>query len=132
MPITLPPEIGIYRERAHLVAHLAALYPSALVHGSDPNAPDWPVIYIDTPRGQLSWHLATEDLDLFAHVPVPTGDQAPKWDGHTTTEKYQRLASLTAAMSDTDEATLQHSADGGSCIETTARTAPRQPRSGSG
>ncbi|NJP93922.1 hypothetical protein HCN51_31560 [Nonomuraea sp. FMUSA5-5] len=112
MPITLPAEIGIYRERAFLVAHLAALYPSALVHDADPKNPGWPVIFINTPRGQLSWHLATEDLDLFSHVPVLTGDQAPQWDGHTTLQKYQRLADLTAAMSDTEEGD-QHSAGDG-------------------
>lgn len=103
MANTLPAEIGIYRERAFLIAHLAALYPSTLVHSADPDAPDWPVIFVDTPRGQLSWHLSPDDLDLFAHVPVLKGHQAPKWDGHTTAEKYRRLAGLTADMSDTEE-----------------------------
>ncbi|MCK2214273.1 hypothetical protein MF672_010790 [Actinomadura sp. ATCC 31491] len=99
-------QISIYRERAHLVAHLAALYPSALVHGADAENPGWPLIFIDTPRGQLSWHLAVEDLDLFAHVPELAGDQAPTWDGHTTPQKYQRLASLTADMADPDKPSL--------------------------
>ena len=37
-----------YRERAHLVAHLAALHPSHIGH-TDPAAPDWAVVTIETP-----------------------------------------------------------------------------------
>ena len=83
---------SVYRERAHLVAHLAALYPSVLVYGADPNEPEWPVIYVTLPTGQASWHLSPDDLDLFHHV--PTGTQA--WDGHDTAEKYARLDKATA------------------------------------
>lgn len=96
-------QIGIYRERAFLIAHIAALYPSAIVYGADPENPGWPVIYITTARGQLSWHLSSDDLDLFAHVPVREGDEAPVWDGHTTSEKYWRLAGLTYEQSGYDE-----------------------------
>jgi hypothetical protein len=42
----------------------------------DPNEPEWPVVYIALPTGQVSWHM-------------------PKWaepyDGHTTPEKYDRI-----------------------------------------
>lgn len=86
---------GVYRERAALVAHLAAVYPSILVFGADPEAPDWPVIYVTTPHGQMSWHLADSDLDLFEHVLVVHRSEAPAWDGHTTAEKYERLAACT-------------------------------------
>lgn len=89
---------SVYRERAALVAHLAAVYPSAIVHGADPSEPDWPVIFIDTPHGQLSWHLALEDLGLFGHVEEfagPDVEGAPKWDGHDTAEKYVRLHACT-------------------------------------
>lgn len=48
----------------------------------DPAAPDWPVVIIETPVGQVSWHLP-------AH-PIP-------WDGHTTAEKYRRVDALLAA-----------------------------------
>lgn len=75
----------IYRERAHLLAHLAACYPSHFQ--SDPEAPDWPVLFISLPTGQACWHIAPEDLDLFPHV----GEGGDTWDGHTTDEKYERL-----------------------------------------
>lgn len=84
---------AVYRERAHLVAYLAAVYPSAL--GIDPDEPDWPVVYIETDAGQLSWHLAPDDLPLFAHVPRSA---SAAWDGHTTEQKYARLDNLTRAI----------------------------------
>lgn len=84
----------IYHERAHLVAHLATVYPSVLVHRADPDAPDWPVLFINLPTGQVSWHVNPEDLDLFQHVTVGT----ETWDGHTTDEKYARLDAHTRAL----------------------------------
>ena len=42
----------IYRERAHLVALAASLYPSVRAY-SDPNEPEWSVVYVDSPAGQL-------------------------------------------------------------------------------
>ncbi|MFI5752438.1 hypothetical protein ACIBBE_42830 [Streptomyces sp. NPDC051644] len=82
-----------YRERAHLVAQLAALHPSHIGH-TDPAAPDWAVVIIETPAGQMSWHIAERDMDLFAHV-QPTDQNSRHWDGHTTDEKYQRMRQLT-------------------------------------
>src|SRR5262245_59258710 len=41
----------------------------------DPQAPAWPVAYIELPTGQVSWHLPQH--------PTP-------YDGHTTEEKYRR------------------------------------------
>ncbi|MFG1683531.1 helix-turn-helix domain-containing protein [Nonomuraea sp. NPDC049269] len=95
---TMPDQPNPYRERAYLVAHLAAQYFSAITY-NDPNEPDWPVIYIETPAGQLSWHLSPDDLDLFDHVLRVTPDSIT-WDGHSTEEKYQRLAKLTAKATD--------------------------------
>lgn len=86
---------NVYRERAALVAHLAAVYPSVIAY-NDPAEPDWPVIYLDTPQGQLSWHLAPDDLDLFGHVRISTVPGEIRWDGHDTPEKYRRLAALVA------------------------------------
>lgn len=82
---------SVYRERAHLVAHLATVYPSVL--GIDPAEPDWAVCYVKSPKGQLSWHISPDDMDLFGHV--PHGGHVT-WDGHTTEEKYERLDALTA------------------------------------
>ncbi|TVL89810.1 hypothetical protein CD790_25790 [Streptomyces sp. SAJ15] len=84
-----------YRERAHLVAYLASRYLSHIGH-TDPDAPDWPVVIVETPAGQMSWHIAERDLELFGHV-RPTSEGLTGWDGHTTEEKYARLIDLTAA-----------------------------------
>ncbi|WP_097933350.1 MULTISPECIES: WDGH domain-containing protein [unclassified Streptomyces] len=85
----------VYRERAHLVALLAALHPSYIGH-TDPTAPDWAVVIIETPAGQMSWHIAPRDMDLFTHV-QPVNRICRGWDGHTTDEKYQRMRDLTEA-----------------------------------
>lgn len=89
----------IYRERARLVAFLATQYKSEIWITTDPREDGWPLIFIETPAGQLSWHLSVSDLDLFMHVPKVETDQAPPWDGHTTQEKYGRLAKLTRQIS---------------------------------
>jgi hypothetical protein len=81
-----------YRERAQLVALLAAIYPSTW--GIDPDWTDWHVVYVQLPTGQASWHISPKDRDLFPHVSGPAGD----WDGHTTDEKYQRIRQLVADL----------------------------------
>lgn len=81
-----------YRERAELVALLAAIYPSHIGH-SDPNEPEWAVVIIEAPTGQLSWHVSPADKSLFGHVRT-TNAACPSWDGHTTEEKYQRVRDL--------------------------------------
>lgn len=43
----------------------------------DPANPEWPVAYIETPHGQVSWHLPQHSIE---------------WDGHTFDEKQARLA----------------------------------------
>jgi hypothetical protein len=96
----------VYRDRARVVAYLAALFPSVIAY-NDEQVPDWPVIYVDTPQGQLSWHLATSDLDLFEHVellPSGTEDHRAVWDGHSSDDKNGRLQNLV------DEATRERRA----------------------
>jgi hypothetical protein len=78
---------AVYRERHHAIAHLAAIYPAVMVLNGDPEEPDWPVLYLTLPTGQVSWHIAPRDMDLFRHVPI--GGQ--EWDGHDVVEKYRRL-----------------------------------------
>ena len=83
-----------YRDRARLVAVLAAVWPSVITY-SDPNEPDWAVITIESPKGQLTWHIHQNDLDLMKHVPwVDRYDNRAKWDGHTTDQKNHRLSEL--------------------------------------
>jgi hypothetical protein len=52
--------------------------------------PEWPVMYIELPTGQVSWHIPQ-------HV--------KGWDGHTTPEKYSRVDAyhtvVTQAVQDT-------------------------------
>lgn len=83
---------SVYRERMHLVAFLSAMFPS-YINREDP---EWPVILIDLPTGQVSWHFNAEnDGDLFKLLPV-----GPEiiWDGHTTEEKYARLDNFTKKL----------------------------------
>lgn len=80
-----------YRERAILVFALARELGGAWV-GIDPAEPDWPVLYIETEAGQMSWHFSPSDANLLEEFPHRDG----VWDGHTTEEKYARLAALTA------------------------------------
>lgn len=88
---------SIYTERARLIAHLAAIYPAIMTHDADQAAPGWPVIYLELPTGQVSWHLHPDDLVLFGHVPAGT----VAWDGHTTDDKYRRLEAHTRFLTTT-------------------------------
>lgn len=87
-----------YRERAHLVALLAAWRNSHIGY-TDPAAPDWAVLTIELPTGQACWHIAPDDLHLFAHV-QPTPRHARGWDGHTTDEKYARIDEFAAQLAE--------------------------------
>lgn len=89
---------GAYRERNALVAALIRVggYRTWVI--SAPDADGWHIVYVETPMGQMSWHVHPTDIRLFADV-----DGAPlfssrrdddEWDGHTTDEKYERLAAL--------------------------------------
>ena len=84
---------AVYRERAHLLAFIASLFPSHIGY-TDPSEPDWAVLIIETPAGQLSWHIAPDDLELFTHVST-TSSMCRSWDGHSTDEKYRRVRALT-------------------------------------
>lgn len=92
----------VYRERAHLVALLAGILPSHMGY-TDPGAPDWPVVIIEGPYGQLSWHVSPRDIDLFANVRATNENDRP-WDGHTTGEKYGRVREMIANLTGTPPA----------------------------
>lgn len=97
-----------YRERAHLVALLAAVYPSLWTPGEDD--PDWRIVFIELPTGQASWHVAPDDWGLFAGVPAGL---VGAWDGHSTEEKYRRIDELTALLSAADMERLRTNDPGG-------------------
>jgi hypothetical protein len=83
-----------YEERNRVVALLAAVFPSVrartVIEGWSEN---WHgCIYVTLPTGQASWHYHDSHAHLFAHVP----EGAAIWDGHTTPEKYERVAAACA------------------------------------
>ena len=102
---------GAYRERARLVALLAAQYPSHIGH-TDASAPDWAVVTVELPTGQACWHVAPADMDLFAHV-EPTPRYARGWDRHTTEEKYERIAKLVQVVEKTSGPRVLDGYEGG-------------------
>jgi len=89
-----------YTERNRIVAALARVL---IAHGTghawlaehDPSDaawdPEWrTIVFVYGPTGQMSWHLHDSDVPLFAGL--ERGENS--WDGHTTAEKYERLAKL--------------------------------------
>lgn len=84
-----------YEERNKLVAVLTKFFPSGTARTAIEGwSDDWHgCVYIDLPSGQVSWHYHDSQAHLFADLPP-----YPKpWDGHTTEEKYRRLAALELA-----------------------------------
>lgn len=47
--------------------------------------PEWPILYIDLPTGQVSWHIPKQEI--LTDFPEYNG----KWDGHNLQEKRRRL-----------------------------------------
>ncbi|HET9890610.1 MAG TPA: hypothetical protein VFQ42_08930 [Mycobacterium sp.] len=62
-------------EAIHLALKLG--YPAGI--RIDPAEPEWPVAYIELPAGQVSWHMPQHPAE---------------WDGHSTDEKYRRIATM--------------------------------------
>lgn len=93
---------SIYTERNKLVAALARVCPMFGITVGIKRAPedakqedkDWPIIYIDLPTGQVSWHIHIAEMELFLGVP----DYRGTWDGHDTCDKYRRLLLWSEAL----------------------------------
>lgn len=97
-----------YRERNMCVAALARF---AIGLGwrvgmgkHDPNDKAWEddwhnLVVIESPAGQMTWHIHDSDMPLFEGIPPTDEDWVYVWDGHTTPQKYERLeaASVSAA-----------------------------------
>jgi hypothetical protein len=84
-----------YLERNRLVAALSRILPAHLMqHPPDPIwEGDWRwIVCIEGPTGQMTWHLHDSHLPLFMHLK----EKPNNWDGHTTEEKYERLAKFNA------------------------------------
>jgi hypothetical protein len=86
-----------YAERDALVCALSKLFPASLERHPESDTTwdnDWRwIVFIDLPTGQATWHIHDSELGWFDHLKRYTGRQ---WDGHTTPEKYQRLAAIAA------------------------------------
>ncbi|NJP74323.1 hypothetical protein HCJ99_26405 [Streptomyces sp. C1-2] len=91
---------GAYRERAHLVALLAAMTGDAVIAPAlDVPEPGWWIVYLTIGGRQASWHISPRDAVLFAHVEhVGVEDARAIWDGHSTEEKYAAIAAHTAEL----------------------------------
>lgn len=95
----------VYRDRNLLaLAFLGELRRSTraalLLHGRDPDdadramgwwndegsSDDWAVVWADLPAGQVGWHVPRE------LVPEWLDERNPEYDGYTTAEKNDRLA----------------------------------------
>ena len=56
--------------------------------GEDRDEPNWPVLFVDTPFGQVSWHMPKNEI--FCNWK----QYELSWDGHSTKEKRSRLEAL--------------------------------------
>ncbi len=79
-----------YEERNNLIAFLARLYPSYIALDKSSELVWQNVVFVDSPAGQLSWHIHSSELHKFKGLTI----RSNTWDGHTTEEKYRRLAML--------------------------------------
>lgn len=81
----------VFTERTRLLAFFTTMNPAVIAY-NDKDTPEWPVLYVKTPTGQMTWHIAAHDMHLLNHVPiVAKDDERAQWDGHTSEEKYKRL-----------------------------------------
>lgn len=89
---------GAYHERNQCVVALARLAIATGegrawlgYHSSGTWDEDWRnIVFIEVDQvGQMSWHIHDSELPLFAFL--PRFNDRP-WDGHSTPEKYRRLA----------------------------------------
>jgi len=81
-----------YRQRNHLVAALARLFPSGIARTNIPGwSSDWHgCCFIDLPTGQISYHYHDSQAFLFADLPP----YQKEWDGHDKETVHRRLAAL--------------------------------------
>lgn len=87
------PTKELYRERALLLGLLSFYFPSHLYTPGDAEEGfDYCFCFHDGVGSQYSWHIANEDLDCFAHVPI---EGSPRhWDGHTTLDKLDNIYTM--------------------------------------
>lgn len=87
-----------YAERNRLVAALSKCFPAHLYrHEGAEWEDDWRIVVcVHLPTGQATWHIHDSEVVLFEHLPMTKSH----WDGHTTEEKYVRLAALRPSVAE--------------------------------
>lgn len=90
---------GAYKERNALVAVLSKIFPAMIIQHEDTPGEVWEndwrnIVMILLPTGQVSWHIHDSELAQFDHLAGSFVGPLLRWDGHTTEEKYKRLADL--------------------------------------
>lgn len=91
---------SVYRERSKCIVGICRMalqlgWDACIGRHQPEDDPHWDpswlnVVYVQTPAGQVSWHVSEEDMALFSFLPRKNVE----WDGHTTEEKYDRLVAL--------------------------------------
>lgn len=83
-----------YEERNRVVAALSKVFPAVRTrtHIVDWDSEWHGCVYLSLPTGQASWHYHDRHAWMFEHLPFV---EHVEWDGHSTSEKYERLAALT-------------------------------------
>jgi hypothetical protein len=92
---------GAYAERDQCVALIAKMalalgWPVGLGRHDEADE-SWDrgwlnIIFVELPTGQCSWHVHDGEMHLFENLPK----YDKTWDGHSTEEKYSRMAACTA------------------------------------
>ena len=83
---------ALYKERAMCVSLIIkmarALGLTVGMKIDSKEGEEWPVVFVDLPSGQVSWHINRNDYDNFFGLLPEYKDQ---WDGHDTAAKYYRV-----------------------------------------
>jgi len=87
-------ELSPYQQRDILVAVFARLWPSHLAPAQDSEEGWRYVVCVHSPKGQMAWHVADDELAFFRGLDIKPSD----WDGHTSAQKTDRLIKLIASM----------------------------------
>ncbi|WP_226006053.1 hypothetical protein [Natrinema salinisoli] len=54
--------------------------------------PAWPVVFAETPEGQIAWHVPRNEL------PDWLKERDVAWDGHSTKEKHERMEQFAESL----------------------------------
>lgn len=79
-------------EQLAIMQGLFARLFGSVVSFNDPVHLEAPVVYVETPVGQVTFRPATADLRYFTDIPVV---QHYPWEPHTSQETYERVVALT-------------------------------------